>query len=107
MTSSKSPTSAGQSLTVPSRAQVGVATTSLYPGLVKTESNLQLEADGRCPTRSQSAVRCITHLVSRWDEASGGLDLSQGETPSFSGKASSPVHASNPLSYIRCPLHRR
>lgn len=22
-----------------------------------------------------------------WDEASGGLDLSQGETPSFSGKA--------------------
>jgi len=49
--------------------KVGVATTSLYPGIVKTERNLQLEAEGR------------------WAEASGGLDLAQGETPAFSGKA--------------------
>jgi dehydrogenase/reductase SDR family protein 1 len=47
----------------------GVATTSLYPGLVKTEANLQMVKDGT------------------WGEASGGLDLSQGETPAFSGRA--------------------
>jgi dehydrogenase/reductase SDR family protein 1 len=47
----------------------GVATASLYPGLVKTEANLQMVKDGT------------------WDEASGGLDLSQGETPTFSGRA--------------------
>lgn len=47
----------------------GVATTTLYPGLVKTEANLQMEIDGT------------------WDEASGNLDLSQGETPAFSGRA--------------------
>lgn len=47
----------------------GVATTSIYPGLVRTEANLQMVVDGT------------------WDEASGNLDLSQGETPSFSGKA--------------------
>lgn len=47
----------------------GVATTTLYPGLVKTEANLQMVEDGT------------------WDEASGNLDLSQGETPAFSGRA--------------------
>lgn len=47
----------------------GVATTSLYPGVVRTEANLQLEADGS------------------WAEASGGLDLATGETPTFSGRA--------------------
>ena len=47
----------------------GVATTSLYPGLVKTEANLQMVVDGT------------------WDEASGNLDLSQGESPAFSGRA--------------------
>jgi len=46
-----------------------VATISLYPGLVKTEANLQMELDGT------------------WAEASGNLDLSQGETPAFSGRA--------------------
>lgn len=46
-----------------------VATTSLYPGLVQTEANLQMVEDGT------------------WDEASGGLDLSKGETPIFSGRA--------------------
>jgi len=47
----------------------GVATTTLYPGLVQTEANLQMVKDGT------------------WDEASGNLDLSAGETPCFSGKA--------------------
>ncbi|CAJ1934814.1 unnamed protein product [Cylindrotheca closterium] len=47
----------------------GVASISLYPGLVKTEGNLAMVEDGS------------------WDEASGGLDLSQGESPAFSGKA--------------------
>ena len=50
-------------------AKYGVATTTLYPGLVKTEANLQMEEDGS------------------WDEQSGGLDLSLGESPAFSGKA--------------------
>jgi len=47
----------------------GVATTTLYPGLVQTEANIQMDIDGT------------------WDEASGNLDLSQGETPAFSGRA--------------------
>eukprot|EP00532_Pseudo-nitzschia_australis_P001359 CAMPEP_0168180760 /NCGR_PEP_ID=MMETSP0139_2-20121125/10750_1 /TAXON_ID=44445 /ORGANISM="Pseudo-nitzschia australis, Strain 10249 10 AB" /LENGTH=366 /DNA_ID=CAMNT_0008101081 /DNA_START=152 /DNA_END=1255 /DNA_ORIENTATION=- len=50
-------------------SKYGVATTTLYPGLVKTEGNMQMEVDGT------------------WDEQSGGLDLSVGESPSFSGKA--------------------
>lgn len=47
----------------------GVATISLYPGLVQTEANLQMVEDGT------------------WDEASGNLDLSTGETPFYSGRA--------------------
>ena len=47
----------------------GVATTTLYPGLVKTEANIQMEKDGI------------------WEEQSGGLDLSKGESTLFSGKA--------------------
>jgi dehydrogenase/reductase SDR family protein 1 len=50
-------------------AKYGVATTTLYPGLVRTEANLQMDEDGT------------------WDEQSGGLDLALGETPAFSGKA--------------------
>jgi len=50
-------------------SKYGVATTTLYPGLVQTEANNQMVIDGT------------------WDESSGGLDLSIGETPSFSGKA--------------------
>jgi dehydrogenase/reductase SDR family member 1 len=51
-------------------SKYGVATTSLYPGVVQTEANLQMVVDGT------------------WDSASGGLDLlSQGETPAFSGRA--------------------
>lgn len=47
----------------------GVATTALYPGVVKTEANLQMVVDGI------------------WDEASGGLNLALGESPEFSGRA--------------------
>lgn len=47
----------------------GVATVSLYPGVVKTEGNLAMERRGE------------------WAEASGGLALDQGETPALSGKA--------------------
>ena len=50
-------------------AKYGVATTTLYPGLVQTEANMQMDEDGT------------------WDEQSGGLDLSLGESPAFSGKA--------------------
>jgi len=50
-------------------AKYGVATTTLYPGLVKTEANLQMVQD------------------ETWDEQSGGLDLSCGETPVYSGRA--------------------
>ncbi|KAH8063518.1 hypothetical protein JL722_2693 [Aureococcus anophagefferens] len=46
----------------------GVATTALYPGLVRTEANLEMVDMGT------------------WDEASGGLDLAVGETPAFSGR---------------------
>ncbi|GMH64400.1 hypothetical protein TrST_g2490 [Triparma strigata] len=45
-----------------------VATVSLYPGLVKTEANLEMVKMGT------------------WGEASGNLDLSAGETTRFSGK---------------------
>lgn len=47
----------------------GISTVSLYPGLVQTERNLQLEREGK------------------WEHASGGLDLAKGETPAFTGKA--------------------
>ncbi|KAG8468283.1 hypothetical protein KFE25_013366 [Diacronema lutheri] len=46
-----------------------INTVSLYPGLVRTERNLQLQREGM------------------WDAESGGLDLDKGETPSFSGRA--------------------
>ena len=50
-------------------SKYGVATTALYPGLVRTEGNMQMVEDGT------------------WDEVSGNLDLSYGETPEFSGRA--------------------
>ena len=46
----------------------GVATTALYPGVVKTENNLRMLREGT------------------WEEASGGMDLENGETPRFSGR---------------------
>ena len=48
---------------------LGVGVVSLYPGVVKTEGNLEMEKRGT------------------WDEASGGIDLASGESPEFSGKA--------------------
>lgn len=47
----------------------GVDTVSLYPGLVATEANQEMVKRGE------------------WEEASGGFDLAQGETPRFSGAA--------------------
>ena len=47
----------------------GVDTVALYPGLVRTEGNLEMERRGE------------------WAAASGGMDLAQGETPAFSGRA--------------------
>ena len=47
----------------------GVDTVSLYPGLVQTEGNVEMDRRGE------------------WEAASGGLDLSTGETPRFSGRA--------------------
>jgi len=46
-----------------------VDTISLYPGIVQTEGNIEMEKKGE------------------WKAASGGLDLSMGETPQFSGRA--------------------
>lgn len=47
----------------------GVDIISLYPGLVRTEGNLELERRGE------------------WAKVSGGLDLNFGETPRYSGRA--------------------
>jgi dehydrogenase/reductase SDR family protein 1 len=46
-----------------------IDTVSLYPGVVRTEGNVEMDKRGE------------------WDEASGGLDLSAGETPQFAGRA--------------------
>jgi dehydrogenase/reductase SDR family protein 1 len=46
-----------------------IDTVSLYPGVVKTEGNMEMDRQGE------------------WDAASGGLDLSRGETPRFTGRA--------------------
>lgn len=53
----------------------GVAAVSLYPGVVATEGNLEMQRQGT------------------WKEASGGLELSGGETPELSGKAVSALAA--------------
>jgi len=49
--------------------QKGVDVLSLYPGVVRTETNLDLREKGK------------------WDAASGGLDLDKGESPAFTGRA--------------------
>ncbi|KAL9184368.1 hypothetical protein ACHAXT_002454 [Thalassiosira profunda] len=46
-----------------------VDTVSLYPGVVQTEGNVEMDKRGE------------------WKEASGGLDLSMGESPRFTGRA--------------------
>lgn len=47
----------------------GVDAVTIYPGVVRTEGNLELQRQGR------------------WEQESGGLDLDQGESPRFSGRA--------------------
>ena len=46
-----------------------IDTVALYPGVVRTEGNVEMDRRGE------------------WKAASGGLDLSMGETPRFSGRA--------------------
>ena len=50
-------------------SKYNVDTIALYPGLVKTEGNIEMEKRGE------------------WEEASGGFDLALGESPRFSGRA--------------------
>ena len=50
-------------------AKHNIDTVALYPGLVKTEGNVEMDRRGE------------------WAEASGGLDLNLGESPRFSGRA--------------------
>ena len=50
-------------------SKYNVDTISLYPGVVATEGNLEMEERGE------------------WAAASGGLDLAKAETPRFSGRA--------------------
>ncbi|KAJ1616706.1 hypothetical protein T492DRAFT_1104877 [Pavlovales sp. CCMP2436] len=61
---------------------LGISTVSLYPGVVKTEHNLLLLKSGE------------------WEAASGGMDLTSGETPAFSGKAVVAIASSSP-EYLR------
>ncbi|KAL7534887.1 hypothetical protein ACHAXR_009095 [Thalassiosira sp. AJA248-18] len=46
-----------------------IDTVSLYPGVVRTEGNVEMEKRGE------------------WEKASGGLDLSMGESTQFTGRA--------------------
>ena len=50
-------------------ARHDVDTVSIYPGIVKTEGNVEMDRRGE------------------WKAASGGFDLSMGETPRFTGRA--------------------
>jgi len=47
----------------------GVCTVSLYPGVVRTEGNLEMQRRGK------------------WADASGGIDLTCGESPVYTGRA--------------------
>ena len=60
-----------------------VDTVALYPGVVKTEGNVEMQNRGE------------------WDEASGGLDLNMGETPSYSGRALASMLANSDLTKDR------
>mmetsp|Transcript_7947 Transcript_7947/g.17227 ORF Transcript_7947/g.17227 Transcript_7947/m.17227 type:complete len:401 (-) Transcript_7947:410-1612(-) len=50
-------------------AKHNIDTISLYPGIVRTEGNLEMEKRGE------------------WEAASGGMDLNTGESPAFTGRA--------------------
>lgn len=60
-------------------SKYNVDTVALYPGLVKTEGNIEMEKRGE------------------WEEASGGFDLQMGETPRFSGRAVALLMANSEL----------
>ena len=60
-----------------------IDTISLYPGVVKTEGNVEMEKRGE------------------WSEASGGLDLSMGESPRFTGRAIASLLAKTELTKER------
>ncbi len=50
-------------------SKYNIDTLSIYPGIVQTENNMEMERRGE------------------WNAASGGLDLQNGESPQFSGRA--------------------
>eukprot|EP00978_Attheya_sp_CCMP212_P009029 scaffold21251_cov42-Attheya_sp.AAC.3 len=54
----------------------------MYPGVVRTEGNVEMERRGE------------------WEAASGGMDLSRGESPRFSGRAVAML-ASDPTQYVQ------
>ena len=64
-------------------ARHNVDTVSLYPGVVRTEGNVEMDKRGE------------------WDAASGGLDLSMGESPRFTGRAVANLLANQALTQER------
>lgn len=60
-----------------------VDTVALYPGVVRTEGNVQMEKRGE------------------WKAASGGLDLSMGESPQLTGRALATMLGNSDLSEER------
>ena len=64
-------------------SKYNIDTIALYPGLVKTEGNIEMEKRGE------------------WEEASGGFDLAMGETPRFSGRAMTLLAANSELTKER------
>ena len=64
-------------------AKHNIDTVSLYPGVVRTEGNVEMDQRGE------------------WDAASGGLDLSAGESPRFTGRAVANLLANRALTKER------
>lgn len=64
-------------------AKHNVDTVSLYPGVVRTEGNVEMDRRGE------------------WEAASGGLDLSMGESPRFTGRAVANLLANESLTKER------
>jgi len=64
-------------------AKHNVDTLSLYPGVVRTEGNVAMETRGE------------------WEAASGGLNLTMGESPRFTGRAVSNLLANESLTKER------
>lgn len=60
-----------------------IDTISLYPGVVRTEGNVEMDKRGE------------------WSAASGGLDLSMGESPQFTGRAVASLLAESALTEER------